>query len=1137
MAGFRTFEAAGAGQLGWMSARRETERFVEDGEAGDRLRWLPGEARGEMDRRLPALLVVLALSGCPESPESGQPAARFEPEQLDLGRVVWAEQRPASQRLVLFNTGEVPLRLESLEAPGGWSVASTFAGSPIRIDPGVGLAVSVEFVGQPSADALHEAEVTACLTARGEGFSAGLTAVARLSLEVDCDGDDDGHLAEACGGADCDDLDPERSPATVELCNGLPDGCGELPSDEEDHDGDGFLACAECDDARPSVHPGAAELCDGLDTDCDPATSAPGGEEDFDTDGFLACAECDDLAHHNAPGNVEVCDGLDNDCDGAPAPEEVDDDGDGQTECDGDCDDADPTRSRFLPEACNAVDDDCDGVVPGDELDLDGDGFLACAECDDGAGTTFPGASELCNGVDDDCDGALPADELDADLDGFLACAECDDGAGTTFPGAPELCNGVDDDCDGALPADELDADLDGFLACADCDDGAGATFPGAPELCNGLDDDCDGSVPEGEEDADTDGFLACAECDDAASTTFPGASELCNEVDDDCDGVVPPDEADSDADGHLACAECDDGVATTFPGAPELCNGVDDDCDGALPTDELDGDADGFAACAECDDLDPSTFPGAPELCDGLDNDCDPSSLESVDDDGDGFDECSGDCDDGDGEVWPGRPEEQCDGLDEDCDGAVDEGYRRVPEDHSTIQEALDLRSTGDVICLAPGEYEEELTIQAPRSAAIVGWAGSAETALVGANYSAGPIVHVPWPGPAVSLEGLTLRHAGWGLLQQSGSLELTDVVFSDLAPTSSGSPPVSVYSSTVTLTDVSFIDIAAFAGGAVSISGSEVVGTGVEVRGCSGGAALSFGQNVSVVLEDFIVEDNPADIGLGIAGGESALSHGLVTGGGSRGIYKTGASWTIDEVVVADQGGPGLFVGADEGFASHLVVADNCQTWVTNCAGMMVAGAQAEVSDVAVTGNHDEGLRALGGVDLLLSSSSIVGNVSAGLRLTGEATVTASGVEISSNGCAACNLSPSWGVLNATSTNVWGNTLDFDAPVAFTPGLDGNLAVDPQYLDVSSSDPLDWDLHLAPTSPLIDAGDPSLSDPDGSPADIGAFGGPWADQWDLDGDGWPSWWQPGPYDSATHPALGLDCDDLDPAVGPDDC
>jgi predicted outer membrane repeat protein len=65
-----------------------------------------------------------------------------------------------------------------------------------------------------------------------------------------------------------------------------------------------------------------------------------------------------------------------------------------------------------------------------------------------------------------------------------------------------------------------------------------------------------------------------------------------------------------------------------------------------------------------------------------------------------------------------------------------------------------------------------------------------------------------------------------------------------------------------------------------------------------------------------------------------------------------------------------------------------------------------------------------------------------------------------------------------------------------------------------------------LSAGSPLVDAGLPSLADPDGSPADIGAFGGPAGSAelvQDADGDG---------------RVAALDCDDGDSAVpGPEQC
>lgn len=85
-------------------------------------------------------------------------------------------------------------------------------------------------------------------------------------------------------------------------------------------------------------------------------------------------------------------------------------------------------------------------------------------------------------------------------------------------------------------------------------------------------------------------------------------------------------------------------------------------------------------------------------------------------------------------------------------------------------------------------------------------------------------------------------------------------------------------------------------------------------------------------------------------------------------------------------------------------------------------------------------------------------------------------------------------------------------------------NVSVDPDWYD-------NWG-HLDAASPLVGAGDPTESDPDGSTADPGLFGGSSADDWDLDGDGYTSWWLPGPYSAATSP--GLDCNDRDVSVYP---
>lgn len=122
--------------------------------------------------------------------------------------------------------------------------------------------------------------------------------------------------------------------------------------------------------------------------------------------------------------------------------------------------------------------------------------------------------------------------------------------------------------------------------------------------------------------------------------------------------------------------------------------------------------------------------------------------------------------------------------------------------------------------------------------------------------------------------------------------------------------------------------------------------------------------------------------------------------------------------------------------------------------------------------------------------------------------------------------------GVSAADFTDVDGNAPDDRSGFADPVGANGNLSVAPLFPDVTGSAPFDRHLHVATAWPLVDAGDPSSRDPDFGPPDLGAWGGPEAIGWDLDGDGYDSWWRPGPYDAPTSPSL--DCDDADPAVCP---
>ena len=346
------------------------------------------------------------------------------------------------------------------------------------------------------------------------------------------------------------------------------------------------------------------------------------------------------------------------DCDDVDASLNHDDaDGDGNSTCDGDCDDQDPSLQ---------------------DLDLDGDGYSVCdGDCDDLDWFFGPASPELCNGLDDDCDGAPAPYETDHDGDGYMECADCDDADANVYPGAPEICgDGVDGDCAGDLVGTEQDDDGDGYAECeGDCNDDDAGIHPGAQEVCNdGVDDDCDPLTDE-ETDHDGDGYGPCdadlPDCDDGDVGVHPGATEVCDGVDNDCDGGV--DDIDHDGDGYSACGgDCDDADPGVHPDVDEIpYDDVDHDCDGA---DLGDVDGDGFEggdAGEDCDDAAPEIHPGADEVpYDGVDQDCDGADLDDVD--GDGFD-VNMDCHDRDADVHPGAAEDCTDGLDNDCDQLVD--------------------------------------------------------------------------------------------------------------------------------------------------------------------------------------------------------------------------------------------------------------------------------------------------------------------------------------------------------------------------------------------------------------------------------------------------------------------------------
>lgn len=153
-------------------------------------------------------------------------------------------------------------------------------------------------------------------------------------------------------------------------------------------------------------------------------------------------------------------------------------DGDGLTDCDGDCVDRDLLVRPGLPEVPNdGRDNDCDGFLAGDG-DGDGrDGVLRPKRLSDAQ------RALLLERMDAEAAAAWEAKALTEPRPWSNRYGDCDDG-----------CRGWANDSFA-----NMDGDRDGYSPLAgDCDDNKRERHPKAPELPNCRDDDCDGSIDEG---------------------------------------------------------------------------------------------------------------------------------------------------------------------------------------------------------------------------------------------------------------------------------------------------------------------------------------------------------------------------------------------------------------------------------------------------------------------------------------------------------------------------------------------------------------------------------------------------------------------------------------------------------------
>ena len=792
-------------------------------------------------------------------------------------------------------------------------------------------------------------------------------------------------------------------------------------------------------------------------------------------------------------------------------------------------------------------------------------GYVAIGgDCDDADAAFYPAAVEAdCADPNDyNCDGSTGY--ADADGDGFAACVECDDAEGAINPAAAELCDGLDNNCDGAIDepsaVDALtwyqdnDADLygdasvtatscsqpAGYVAAAtDCDDADSAVNPAAAELCDGLDNNCDRTIDEPSavdaltwyQDNDADrygdasvtstscsqpvGYVAdAADCDDADSAVNPAAAELCDRLDNDCDGTI------DDASAVDALSWYQDNDADLYG-------------DASVAVTSCSQPAGYVSDATDCDDTDALVYPGASDPLDGIDQDCD--------------------------------------GLDASCGAST----RNVPADYATIQEAINESCDGDVVEVSAGTYTEnidfsgkDLTVQGAGSGVTIldgdangssvvtmdGGTLSGFTVTNGLATNGGGIYVGTGTGATLSdlaVDGNTAGVAGGGLYATNADeLTVSSCTFDDNVAEEYGG---GVYLS----------------GGSIHATDSDANRNTLLALTAYGGGwyASSTGSSADPSTFDSVnADENTVTAGVGYGGGAYLSGTFTWTGGGASdnaaglyygGVYASGtfalssltiagntASMdaalhaagggvsTIEDVTLSNntQGGPRLAM-LNSVATRGLVVWDNSFAsgglflYGGSLSGLDMRGntggfqiyiyRSISIDHSVIAGNTGGGvfIDATGGQTVTLTNTTITGNSGWGVSAYADLIrgITLTNVVVSENG--------GYGISNGyiyapvvefcdAVDNSGGNYTGMTDPT----GTDGNVSVDPGFVSWSAAmDPSTWDLHLAPGSALIDAGDSALLDPDGSNSDIGAYGGPAADfdyydDADLDGlyDGW---------------------------------
>lgn len=485
---------------------------------------------------------------------------------------------------------------------------------------------------------------------------------------------------------------------------------------------------------------------------------------------------------------------------------------------------------------------------------------------------------------------------------------------------------------------------------------------------------------------------------------------------------------------------------------------------------------------------------------------------------------------------------------------------------DYSTITDAINAASSGDTLTLAAGTYAEcvntggrSLTLDAEPGAVL-------DSSTCGFGLTV-------YYGETVTVRGLTLTGSR-GVYAAYSTLNLVEVIATGLGDEGAYGGALESYTSTVNLTDCLFEDNLGAYGGAVFLAWyNAYTDQGSVYEGNTavyGGGAMYTNAYDVLTLEGVTATGNSSPSGgamviawaSGLTVSDSVFEANTTSGaGGAMYLYAVDPTASITDSTFTANAATGTGGALELEWYTDLSVTGS--TFTQNQSGSWGGALFTYVLD-AITVRDSlfcANSAAYGGalgiqwttVDGLYNSLLVENQAIQG----GALYRYASGAGTLQNNTLAGNTTTDWGgaylagwyayaalsnnliVGSAVGTGAYASdpydysnsTLKYNgwydnAPQAaggyfyVEDGVDGSVLADPLFVAwTANGDCSDDDLRLATGSPMRDAGDPSLVDPDGSRSDIGAWGGPGAPVEDRDGDG---------ADTTA------DCDDSNGEIGP---